>query len=127
MSPREIVRQALTDNPEFVSAQMLHARMLIAGRRIGLNTVYRALRELADAGRVDVIRDPSGAQLFQLRNGPRHRHYLFCRSCGYSIPVDSEFVEHWAATAGEAHGFVNVEHTIELVGICSDCAVEPPE
>jgi len=128
MTPRGDRAQARrADNPEFVSAQMLHARMLITGRRIGLNTVYRALRELADAGRVDVIRDPGGAQLFQLRTGPRHRHYLFCRTCGYSIPIDSEFVEHWASTApARSTGFVNVEHTIELVGICSECAAEPP-
>jgi Fur family transcriptional regulator, ferric uptake regulator len=122
MTPREIVHQALTYNPYFASAQLLHARMLIAGQSIGLNTVYRVLRELVDASKVDVIRGPGGGQLFRLRPGPRHSHYLFCRSCGYSIPIDSEFVEHWASTAGENHGFVDVEHTIELIGICADCA-----
>jgi Fur family transcriptional regulator, ferric uptake regulator len=126
MTPREIVQQALTDNPGFVSAQLLHARMLIGGRRIGLNTVYRVLRDLVDAGKVDVMRDPAGGQLFRLRPGSRHSHYLFCRACGYSIPIASEFVEHWASTAGEAHGFVNVEHTIELIGICSECSDAKP-
>jgi Fur family ferric uptake transcriptional regulator len=126
MTPREIVKQALADNPDFASAQLLHARMLIAGRRIGLNTVYRVLRELVDTGKVDVIRDPGGGQLFRLRPGPRHSHYLFCRACGHSIPIASEFVEHWASTAGETHGFVDVEHTIELIGICADCAAGKP-
>jgi Fur family ferric uptake transcriptional regulator len=127
MTPRDVVRQALAGNSEFVSAQLLHARLLVAGRRIGLNTVYRVLRELVDAGKVDVMRDPSGGQLFRSRLGPRHSHYLFCRVCGYSVPVDSEFVESWASTAGESHGFVNVEHTIELIGICADCAMDPPQ
>jgi Fur family ferric uptake transcriptional regulator len=122
MSPKEVVRQALADKAEFVSAQLLHARILVTGRRIGLNTVYRVLRELAEAGKVDIIRDPSGGQLYRMRPGPHHSHYLFCRTCGYSVPLESEFVEHWAADAGQNHGFVNVEHTVELIGVCSECA-----
>jgi Fur family transcriptional regulator, ferric uptake regulator len=121
MTPKEIVHRALANCSDFVSAQMLHARLLVAGHRIGLNTVYRTLRELARTGKVDVIRDPGGAQLYRLRSGPHHSHYLFCRTCGYSVPVESDFVEHWAVNAGESHGFVNVEHTIELVGVCAEC------
>jgi Fur family ferric uptake transcriptional regulator len=124
MTPKEIVHRALAENGDFASAQMLHARMLVAGRRIGLNTVYRTLRELVEAGRVDVIRDPGGAQLYRLRTGPHHSHYLFCRTCGYSVPLESEFVERWAEGAGQSHGFANVEHTIELVGVCAECSAE---
>jgi Fur family ferric uptake transcriptional regulator len=122
MTPKELIRRALAAKPDFVSAQLLHARLLIDGHRIGLNTVYRVLRELVDTGKADVIRDPGGGQLYRLRTGPWHSHYLFCRRCGHSIPVQSEFVEHWARTAGETHGFVDVEHTIELVGVCAECA-----
>lgn len=126
MSPKEVIRQALADKADFVSAQLLHARILVSGRRIGLNTVYRVLRELVDSGKVDIIRDPSGGQLYRLRPGPHHSHYLFCRTCGYSVPLESEFVEHWAADAGQNHGFVNVEHTVELIGVCAECAATNP-
>jgi Fur family ferric uptake transcriptional regulator len=117
-----MVRQALADNRDFVSAQLLHARLLVTGRRIGLNTVYRVLRELVEAGKADVIRDPAGGQLYRLRAGPNHSHYLFCRTCGRSIRIESEFVEHWARTTGETHGYVDVEHTIELIGVCAECS-----
>jgi Fur family transcriptional regulator, ferric uptake regulator len=122
MTPREMIHQVLADTADFVSAQMLHARLLVAGRRIGLNTVYRALRELVDTGKADMIRDPHGGRLYRLRTGTRHSHYLFCRTCGYSVPIESDLVEHWARTTGEAHGFTDVQHTIELVGVCDDCA-----
>lgn len=126
MTPRDLIQRTLADSADFASAQMLHARLLIAGRRIGLNTVYRVLRELVDCGKVDVIRGPEGGQLYRMRSGPHHSHYLFCRVCGYSVAVTSENVERWALSAGQTHGFVNVEHTIQLVGVCSECSDPPP-
>jgi Fur family ferric uptake transcriptional regulator len=112
---------ALSEPPGFVSAQELHARMLLAGQRVGLNTVYRALNTFADRGWVDVVRRPSGEQLFRRRPGPRHAHYLLCRGCGHSVAVTSELVEHWAGTVGDEHGFTDVEHVIELTGLCAHC------
>jgi Fur family ferric uptake transcriptional regulator len=124
MMPRDMIYRTLADSPDFASAQMLHARLLVAGRRVGLNTVYRTLRELFDAGKVDMIRNPAGGRLYRLRSSPRHSHYLICRLCGYSVAVESEFVEHWAVTVGEAHGYGDVEHTIELFGVCAECSEE---
>jgi Fur family ferric uptake transcriptional regulator len=119
---RRAVLHALAESEGFVSAQQLHARMLLDGQRVGLNTIYRALNAFADTGWVDVVRHPAGEQLFRLRPGPRHEHYLLCRRCGHSVAVTSELVEQWAETVGQQHGFSDVHHVIELTGICPDCA-----
>jgi Fur family ferric uptake transcriptional regulator len=106
----------------FTSAQGLHAALVAGGSRIGLTTVYRRLHELERDGLVDVARDERGERLHRLRAGEQHRHYLFCRACGRSVPVESGPVERWAAAVGPAAGFRDVDHVLELRGVCERCA-----
>ncbi|MFJ9847366.1 Fur family transcriptional regulator [Kitasatospora sp. NPDC101155] len=118
---RAEVLRALAASEEFVSAQVLCARLVQAGSRVGLSTVYRTLSALAQVGRADMVRDANGERLFRYRPGPDHRHYLICRSCGLSLPVDSTAVEAWAEHIAAISGFDQVHHTVELAGLCPDC------
>ncbi|MCW8380682.1 Fur family transcriptional regulator [Streptomyces justiciae] len=118
---RKAVSHALTQYEDFVSAQELHGLLVEDGHGIGLTTVYRALRDLEAEGGVDVVRDEAGGRRYRRRPTDGHRHYLLCRDCGQSRPVDSEVVEEWAAGIAAATGYAAVEHTVELTGICTDC------
>lgn len=126
---RRAVLEVLGRCPEFVSAQELHALLTESGGTVGLTTVYRTLRELDRAGLVDVVRDEGGERLYLRRPTDEHRHYLICRCCGRSRPVDAEPVEQWAAGLAEVTGFAELEHTLELSGVCADCRrgeAQPP-
>ncbi|AXK32435.1 transcriptional repressor [Streptomyces armeniacus] len=115
--------RSLAGCPDFISAQRLHARLADAGRLAGLSTVYRGLRDLEDAGLVDVVRDETtGERLYRKRADAGHRHYVVCRGCGCSEPVDADVVERWAERLDEVTGFEDVRHTLELSGECRDCA-----
>nr|WP_272902935.1 Fur family transcriptional regulator [Streptomyces sp. BA2] len=116
-----VVLEVLARCQDFISAQRLHSLLVAEDLRISLSTVYRALRELETADSVDVVRDDVGERLYRLRPEDGHRHYLICRSCGRSWPVDSEDVEQWAERIAADHGFAAVEHTVELTGVCGDC------
>ncbi|WP_225095848.1 Fur family transcriptional regulator [Streptomyces sp. CoH27] len=118
---RKAVTRALAGCQDFVSAQELYALLVAGDHAIGLTTVYRALRELEADGGVDVVRDETGGRLYRLRPADGHRHYLMCRDCGRSRPVDSEVVEKWADRIAAATGFTAVQHTVELTGVCADC------
>ncbi|OKJ94592.1 hypothetical protein AMK26_32780 [Streptomyces sp. CB03234] len=118
---RAAVRQALADCPGFVSAQELHALMGGAGVRVGLTTVYRALQDLERAGAADVVRDDVGERLYRHRPGAGHRHYLICRHCRRNQLLDADVVERWVADVVRSTGFADVEHTLELTGICGGC------
>ena len=37
------------------------------------------------------------------------------------MPIDAEDVESWADRIARLSGFAEVEHTVELTGICPDC------
>jgi Fur family ferric uptake transcriptional regulator len=118
---RTAVVRSLAEAGDFTSAQALHARLRSAGLRVGLNTVYRTLTALAGAGRVDVVHEPSGERLFRYRPSPGHHHYLVCRDCGLSLPLDTAPVESWAEQVAAGTGFAEVTHTLELSGVCADC------
>ncbi|MBO8191034.1 transcriptional repressor [Streptomyces oryzae] len=119
---RRAVLRGLADCQDFVSAQELHTLLVRGEDSIGLTTVYRALRGLEADGGVDVVRDETGGRLYRLRPSDGHRHYLICRCCGRSRPVDAEVVERWAASVTAQTGYSAVEHTVELTGLCADCA-----
>ncbi|MFF5980472.1 Fur family transcriptional regulator [Streptomyces olindensis] len=122
---RRAVLDALGRCREFVSAQELHALLADSGSTVGLTTVYRTLRELDRAGFVDVVRDEGGERLYLGRPAGEHRHHLICRRCGRSRPVDAEAVEEWAARLSRSTGFTELEHTLELTGVCGPCGREP--
>ncbi|GGZ01375.1 Fur family transcriptional regulator [Streptomyces poonensis] len=124
---RAAVLEGLAGCKDFVSAQELYALLTANRTRVGLTTVYRTLRDLEAAGGVDVVRDDSGERLYRQRPDGGHQHYLICRSCGHSRPVDSGVVEEWADHITAATGFTAVEHTVELSGICTGCQPSPPK
>lgn len=118
---RAEVAQGLTRAGDFVSAQTLRAAMLTAGSAVGLTTVYRALAALVESGQADTVRDPGGERRYRFRPGPEHRHYLMCRTCGQSEPVDTAVVEDWTEQLARRTGYAGVRHTLELDGICAPC------
>ena len=106
----------------FRSAQELHDLLRTEGASVGLTTVYRHLQALADAGQVDVLRNADGESVYRRCPTAEHHHHLVCRSCGRSVEVDGPEVEAWAARTARAHGFTDVEHTVEVFGTCEACA-----
>lgn len=118
---REAVLKALEELDVFASAQELHQFLRGRGNRVSLSTVYRTLATLERLDLVDAVRDDRGERSYRRRDDTEHQHYLLCRQCGHSVPISSESFETWLATAQQAHGFVEVQHTLDLVGLCRTC------
>ncbi|MFI7024436.1 Fur family transcriptional regulator [Micromonospora sp. NPDC049900] len=110
----------LDELTEFRSAQGLHAQLRDQQASVGLTTVYRTLQALVDAGEVDTVRLPSGEQLYR-RCSRSHHHHLVCRECGRTVEVVGPAVEEWAEGVTAQHGFTDLNHTLEIVGVCADC------
>jgi Fur family ferric uptake transcriptional regulator len=119
------IDDALSDADGFLTAQALYDELRSRGDSVGLTTVYRHLRRLADDGAVDVVTRPDGEQAFR-RCGPasagvpdHHHHHLVCRTCGYSVEIEGPEVESWAQQVAADAGFTNVSHTLEIFGECN--------
>jgi Fur family ferric uptake transcriptional regulator len=119
---RAAIVAMLEETGEFVTAQDLHTALRRTGSGIGLATVYRTLQDLAGTGELDTVRKESGEVLYRQCAQPSHHHHLVCRSCGRTEEVKAPGVERWAKSVAEQYGFVDLDHQVELFGLCQDCA-----
>lgn len=117
---RAAVNELLSELEDFHTAQQIHDLLRSRGDSIGLATVYRNLQAMAEAGEVDVLRTDSEASYRRCTD--THHHHLVCRECRRTIEVEGPEVEEWAARTAKQHGFTDVNHVVEIFGLCSDCA-----
>jgi Fur family ferric uptake transcriptional regulator len=106
----------------FRSAQELHSELQAQGENVALTTVYNQVRALADAGELDALRSQDGETRYRRCASVDHHHHLVCRHCGTAIEVEGPQVERWATKTGKEHGFLDIAHTVEIIGTCPDCA-----
>ncbi|WP_364510608.1 Fur family transcriptional regulator [Nocardioides sp. LML1-1-1.1] len=118
---RLAITTALREAVDFQSAQEIHDALRQGGEKVGLATVYRTLQAMADSGEVDVRHSPAGEATYR-RCSASHHHHLVCRSCGRTVEITGSAVERWARSVADEHGFTDVAHTVELVGLCADCS-----
>ena len=119
----EAVRGVLADAEGFRSAQDIYAVLREEGQSVGLSTVYRHLQKLADNGVADVIVTTDGETTYRYCRGQSsHHHHLVCRRCGRAEEVEGRTVERWANAVAAKYGYTDVDHTVEVFGICPDCS-----
>ena len=120
---RAAIADLLDELTDFRSAQEIHEELRRRGEGIGLTTVYRTLQALSDAGEIDVLRTGTGEASYR-RCSEHHHHHLVCRSCGKTVEVEGPAVEHWAERVALQHGFAEVSHTVEILGVCAVCRAD---
>lgn len=121
---RTAVVSALEGLDDFRSAQQIHDLLRRGGVEIGLATVYRTLGMLAAEDVVDTLRTPDGETVYRRCGRSDHHHHLVCRLCGRAVEIEGPGVESWASRVAAQQGFSDVQHTLELTGVCADCRVE---
>jgi Fur family transcriptional regulator, ferric uptake regulator len=114
---REAILDALAASKRAVTAQELHGKL----EGVGLATVYRNLQRLADSGDADTLRRDNGEVAFLICESGHH-HHLTCRVCGRVEQVRDCRLDDWASEVATGHGFSDVEHRAELVGVCAACS-----
>ena len=118
---RQAVLDELTRVSDFRSAQQIFEDLHSQGQRVGLATVYRSLQGLAEDGRVDTLRSSEGEVLYRNCASEHHHHHLVCRTCGFTEEIEQSQIEAWVDAVATAHGFSDLEHSLELFGVCSSC------
>ena len=119
------MRDALRSAGGFRSAQDVYAVLRAQGGSVGLSTVYRHLQSLVDTGVVDVIHTPDGEATYRYcgeAGEGSHHHHLVCRECGRTEEIEGRAVERWAGEVARQYGFTDVDHTVELFGVCPRCS-----
>lgn len=89
--------------------------------RLGLATVYRTLKLLADAGVVTAVEIPGKPPHYEIA-GKHHHHHFHCRECGKVFEVEGccgHFEDH------APKGFEVEGHEVLLFGRCAGCSGTP--
>jgi Fur family ferric uptake transcriptional regulator len=115
------VLRELENTQEFVSAQELHQKITVSGKKLGLTTVYRALTEMVDQGLADSLSLSDGEMRYRICT-PEHHHHLICRSCGKTVEFDLPGFEELALAVAKENSFTDLSHEIELFGVCQSCS-----
>lgn len=118
---RDAVREQLAQARGFVGAQQLHTELRAAGSTISLATVYRNLAQLGQIGEADSLQSPEGETLFRACASEAHHHHLICRRCGDARELEAHAVEEWASRVGAEYGFTEIDHVVDLFGVCESC------
>lgn len=119
---RQAVLDQLGRSRFFRTAQELHTEIRNHHSvQMGLTTVYRILRNLAEENIAESQRGEDGEILYRLRTTTEHRHYLVCRRCGRAVAFTSDDIEHICVQLASEHGYRDVVHHVDLYGTCSVC------
>jgi len=115
------VLRELENTQEFVSAQELHQKITVSGKKLGLTTVYRALTEMVEQSLADSLSLSDGETRYRICT-PEHHHHLICRSCGKTVEFDLPGFEELALAVAKENSFTDLSHEIELFGVCQSCS-----
>ena len=117
---RTAISELLDSLADFRSAQAIHIELNQAMPGIGLATVYRTLKSMVEDGLLDTFITDDGQTLYR-RCSSGHHHHIVCKKCGRTSEIQAAAVESWAEQVAREHGFIDIDHMVELVGICSHC------
>jgi Fur family transcriptional regulator, ferric uptake regulator len=105
-----------------IDAEELLAAMKSRGLKISRATVYRNLDLLVECGMVRKQRLGHDRFLYEHVHGGQHHDHLVCAACGRVVEFVSPGITALQSEICRAHGFVPTRHTLQISGLCNDCA-----
>ena len=94
--------------------------------QINLSTVYRTLGVLTEKGILLKTIHSDGKSCYQLNQNP-HSHLLRCSICNNSVCIDGCPIEQLCCQLEEQTGYLVTGHSLEITGICPECAGKIPK
>ena len=119
---RKAIRAAIESCDRPLSPAELYQEARLGLPRIGIATVYRAIRDLVDAGWLRPVEIPGAPARYERAGKPHHHHFL-CRICNALWEVSGCLR---GVDALAPAGFVTEGHEITLFGLCDECRSRLP-
>lgn len=88
---------------------------------IGLVTVYRTLRILAELGLICEVHVGGSRQSYIMRRPSEHHHHLICSHCGTVVDFASCGLAELEQRLSQETGFEIERHLLEFLGCCRNC------
>lgn len=117
---REQILAELDHTTMELTAEELY-QLVSTHHQINLSTVYRVLQALEDHGIIQRSVSMEGISRYQLKR-KEHCHRLVCSRCHRSVVIDQCPIEELCRGLAERTGYTITGHSLELSGVCPDCA-----
>jgi len=89
--------------------------------KIGLATVYRAMKVICDAGLAREVDFGDGIRRFEHKYQHQHHDHLVCLECGRVIEVLSPEIKKLQERLAKKYSFTSLRHRMQIFGICRKC------
>jgi Fur family ferric uptake transcriptional regulator len=118
---REIIVTAFLKTEGHVTAEELYRKVSRRNRNIGLTTVYRTLKLLADSGLATEQVFADHLTRYESLSEEEHHDHLICLKCGSITEFEDSKLENMQVKIADELGFEIVNHKMEFYGYCSNC------
>lgn len=122
MTPqRQVVVESFLQTDGHLSADELYELTRKKEGRIGLATVFRTLKAMADCGLAREVRLSDGRTRFERHYKRPHHHHLVCVRCNRTMEFLSPELEQVQQEIVAQYEFEPQQHTLQVLGVCRDC------
>jgi Fur family ferric uptake transcriptional regulator len=123
---RVIIGQILAQQGHF-DAEQLARGIRETGAKVSRATVYRTVSCLVEVGLLRRYDRGDGPAEYEPTLGREHHEHMICIGCGQVLEFVEDEIERLQDEVCRRHGFRPVRHTLQIHGLCAECAVETPE
>jgi len=124
---RDLILEVFLKSEEHLSSEDLYRLVQKQDPNIGQTTVYRTLKLLTDAGLAREVRFGDGRTYYEHNYNHEHHDHMICTECGRIIEFFSAELEAIQDAMAEKYSFQPTQHSLRILGYCSECQVKMRE
>jgi Fur family ferric uptake transcriptional regulator len=117
---RRAVISAIASSPDHLTPAALHQKVSQDHPTIGLATIYRTLKILAELELICELHAGGSCHSYTIA-APGHHHHLICTECGEVIDFSGYNLDDLEARLCRETGFEIEGHLLEFIGRCQNC------
>ncbi|MFC2000124.1 Fur family transcriptional regulator [Chloroflexota bacterium] len=118
---RRAVLNAMAMSHDHVTPQTIYERVHEQYPSVGLVTVYRTLKILADLGLICEVHSGGNCRSYLITRPSEHHHHLICHDCGTVVDFTNCELSNIERRLTEETGFDIEGHLLEFDGRCPGC------
>lgn len=116
-APRRVVFEALLSGPA-TPARLSES----LSSKVDKASVYRTVQLFEQLGIVNRVWQGFKSHIELSEIFLPHHHHAVCQRCGAVADIASPELEQVLARLARQHGFLTVDHSVELSGYCGECS-----
>src|SRR5258708_21318719 len=115
---RNTILRSFLETREHLSTEELHRLVKKKDARIGVTTVYRTLKLLAECGLASEVEFHDGKARFEHQYNRRSHHHMVCTGCGSSVEFFSPEIDRFERDIGGKIKYRTTRHTLPIYWCC---------